>query len=377
MNLFKYHIIFAFSILLLTSCHQEADIREEFEDNNDFIEFELIFDTRDSEDNPIEKDDESTEPEDDGQYLENLDDYFKEGESTVLLSQRALSLGINFDDNSSNCYKYIYYKNESANWETGFNFKSENPISWTKIKRNGQFENGYAFGVLFYPRNYKKNDCVEADQSIENNFIGSDILGAWHRTNTEQDRLRFRLNHLMCKIAINLYIPIYQESTNNGMYVDDIKATALSFKTDFDIKWPGSSTESPPVAITNEESARDIYMFKKGEEDNFYLSTLPLFGDYGDSDIVKKFSFEAYFPQQYLQGDLFRFVLERGEKKYNYTFRLSTNVNLSTEPGYITQIELYLPRTDNNIVLLKAYLKEWGKADAPFTIMPDEPDDEI
>lgn len=377
MKVFKTYIALITSLLFfMCSCRDSAVDDTLTTSEDDMLEFELDFVSRADDEGDNEQDNDDSRKE----ILENINDYFKDGESTVLLSQRASNLSPSFDENSPNCYKYVYFVNDQANWDEGFNFKSENPISWTRINNSGQLDNGWAFGMLFFPRKLVNQYQIHADQSDKDNFIASDILGAWHRTSTFKDRLRFRLNHLMCKVEVNLYIPLFDEEKNNGYSVDDVKASVINLITDFSINWSGQSSDVLPPTTASDGAKQDIAMYKSEVDEQFILENLSNFGVYQNDELnqdkVKKFSFKVYFPSQPVSGDLLRFVLERGDMKYNYIYRIKNEVNIPLGSGYVTQLELYLPRNDNNVVLLKAKLKDWNNADASFIIMQDEDEEQ-
>ena len=370
MKFLKKYIIFV-ALISLISCQDEINDDTSLATKNDEIEFELAFASRATN----------------SDNLEDLSQYFyyddEEGKSScLLLSQRSSSLSLNFinDESNTNCYRYTYYPNEQANWEEGYNFTSKRALTWERILANGQFSNGYAFGVLYFPRDYDYVEEINPDQSNSNNYMESDILGAWHRTSRLYDRLRFRLNHLMCKLKINLYVPVFDEKQSNGFNVDEIIASTIGFRTDYSIEWGDRITELPPIARPSasvEGVFNDIIMYKEeGPTDiqNFPLSNFNIVDL--DFDHVKKYSFEVLFPEQTVKGDFLRFTFLQNKLEKHYVFNsayLTQNVNgFAFVAGEITQLELYLPRTDNKMVLLSAVINKWNKAQASFTITSQE-----
>ena len=317
----------------------------------------------------------------DNERFENPEDYFSEGETVILVSQRTSDMSLNFEEGSGNCYKYTYYSNPDADENSGFNFTSDNPLEWDKILENGQFSNGYAFGALFYPRGAEHTNEVYADQSNEESFIDCDVMGAWHRTSKVRDRLTFEFNHLMCRLQINLYIPLWDEEMGNGFTIDDnAVATALSFRTDYAIEFGDRTTELPPIArpsTTVDGTVADITMYKYDTVEEMELTDLSNFNiEDLETDQVKKFSFEMLFPEQTVKGNFLRFTLSRGDIKYNYLFNsayLTMNADKFTfQAGSVTQLNLYLPRTDNEILLLSANINNWNDANANLTVTPME-----
>lgn len=350
--------IFVIGMIFLGGCSQNEELPQGKEERSNLVEFDIFF-TRD--DPAVPK--------------EDPEKYFKTGESIVLISQAigTSEKGIDFSENSENCYKYVYNGNTEATWDEGFNFESIDPISWERVRLNGQYGNGFAFAALFFPRDYKEVYEIPSDQRDENVFIESDVLGAWHTTGSFGERLRFRMYHLMCMVKINLYVPVFDEEQGNGIDPDEVIATAINFNTSYKFLFNDRITDLPLILNATGDVAADIYMHQTEDPeliDNFDVS----FFDQPDMDTdkVRKYSFQVLFPYQTKIGDLFRFTLTRGDMTYNYLFKnskdTSTSGDLSFEQGYINHLELYLPRTDNDIVLFRATLKDWNVANASFTI---------
>lgn len=355
--------IFGISLILLGGCSQKEEISPIEEPSTRMVTFDIAF-----------TGDDTTIPKEDPEI------YFKEGESCVLISQAigTSENGIDFSENSNNCYKYVYNGNTAANWDEGFNFESVNPISWDMVYLNGQSGNGFAFAALFFPRDYKEVYEIPANQRDHNVFIESDVLGAWHRTSSYGDRLRFRMYHLMCLVKINLYVPVFDEEKGNGIDPDNVIASAINFNTSYSILYGDRTTELPLVLNATDEVAEDIYMYQTEEPkiiDNLEIDAFDGIG----TDKVRKYSFQALFPYQTKTGDLFRFTLQRGEMNYNYLFKNSGDAassgHIMFEQGHINYLELYLPRADNEIVLMRATLKDWNSANASFTITEEKKDE--
>ena len=356
--------------LLLTSCgEKEQDITPP--SVSDDVEFSFTISTRTP-----------TDPE----FLEENAKYFQAGKSTILLSQRSGSIGLDFHEGSVNCYKYVFNPPEdpgSINWDQGFNFSSSKPMNWERIRATGIFGNGYSFGALYFPGENTYIEEVRSDQSDGEVFKDCDILGAHHFTSNESERLAFQFNHLMCKMHVDLYIPVYNEERNDGFDLDEVRATGIQFRTDFTINFGDFGQEYPPIAQTDNSVAgkvSDISMYLCSEPEDVKLSgdQLKNYDIYQlEEDEVKKYSFEMLFPQQTVStGDILRFTLKRGDSEYNYTFRLdyaSQNVgDFKFEPGKINQLDLYLPRSANEVVLFRAFMNDWKESSAEFTITEEK-----
>lgn len=369
-----YTNIFAFLLFILfPSCNDEnlnEDIKD-LENKSSEIEFDLIFPTRTGED------EESTGD------LEKPSDYFTPGESVLLVSQRSEKMSLSFEEGNPNCYKYVYYANNDANWDLGYNFNSDKPLKWETIESNGQYgASGYAFGALFFPKDYKYTDRINSDQSQDNDFAESDVMGAYH-VGSYLSRLRFRLFHLMSKLRITLYVPVWDNEKGSGFNANAVKdAETISFRTDYAIEWSGESSEKAPTALppeNNDGIKSNIKIFlssKKDEEEELTLSQYS--SDYTDDekDMVREYTYEVYFPQQNVNGNFLRFILTRGNTDYNYVFNSaylkSGSTNFAFKAGEITQLKLYIPRSYSDIVLLDAEIVKWNESSADITIRKDE-----
>lgn len=343
-------------------CNEEKPTAPQSDGQSDEIDFILQIPTRAG---------------DDDNYLEDPNDYFTEGESTVLISQRTSNMGMSFNEGNSNCYKYVYYRNDEADWDNSFNFKSVRPLGWDKITANGQYGNSYAFGALFFPKSYEYIDRVNPDQSNAIDWAESDVMGAFHRAE-EGERLRFRLNHLMSRLHINLYVPVWDDKNSTGFNEGSVKeAVTISFRTDYTIEWGEVSSEIPPKAspsLTDEGETANIKMCLRDSIEKPFEMDLSEFkiADL-QKDVVRKYTFEVLFPEQNVNNNFLRFTLTRGNTEYNYVFGSAhyTNGTASFRAGEITNLELYLPRTDIDLLLLDANIIKWNEANASFTITND------
>lgn len=362
-NILKY--ITYITIPFLVSCESDEKRMDITDGKISPVEFDLIL-TRD--DNGVPK--------------EDPDDYFKVDESCVLISQQftSSSTSIDFSEGSRNCYKYVYNGNKDATWDSGFNFTSVDPLSWETIYMNGQFNNGFAFAALFFPRDYKYTTQIVADQRERDAFYECDVLGGWHKTSQFRERLRFRMFHLMCLLRVNLYVPVFDEESANGIDPDAVVASAINFRTSYAVSFPDrTSDDFPPKLDATDDVIQDIFMYELAEPVVIENMPIDVYNNIGE-DTVRKYSFEMIFPYQTVSGDILRFTLQRGEMSYNYVYNPNRNPGSSSpsfEQGTINQLELYLPRTDNELVLMRAYLKDWNEAKTnDFTITEEDPQEE-
>lgn len=323
-----------------------------------------------------------------------LDDYFIDGKSIIIISQRGTSLSIDFNDykidsegnqtENENLYKYVYYSNPSAKWENLYNFQpsGNHALDWDYIGQD-RLNGEYALGALYYPIGYKVYNSVEADQSIYDNLLRSNILGAWHRTNTLKTRLRFRFFHLMEAIRVTLLIPAWDSKDNSGFGTDAAKsATLLSVIKEFDIDWSlDNSSETPPNAqyTRNGVEPCDIRMFLESVDNEVKTIKLseqtPSFPE--EKENVRKATFVVLFPPQQpaSNGPAMRFILKTmggQEKSYVWNTNNMYDNTLSSEGGRVNNLILYLPRKDHNAILIKAHILDWIEAESQFTVVPDD-----
>ena len=333
---------------------------------DDAIKFDISIVTRDTHD-----------PE----ALEKYDDFFVDGVSCVYLSQRADHVPIDFSEDSNNLYKYVYKKNPEANWETGFNFSPvTDALDWGKIIDNGQFAQVYAFAIMFFPRGADNAAYpyyqVGADQSQADNFMEWDLLAGYHRAEKLRERLRFQLKHVLCRLKVNLYIPVLDVEQGNGYEVTEAKAEAIDFRTDYEVVFPEMDSEGIPQATpTNPEGVKtNIKMKKTVDGEPYKLKDLSKFPETEMAeDNVTKYSFDMIFPMQVVYDNMLRFTLTLNGEEKNFVYKNSnSDSGVKFQGGAITNLDLYLNRPDNRILLLKANVLDWNEASSDFIIMPDE-----
>ncbi|MCH5224872.1 MAG: hypothetical protein J1D77_02690 [Muribaculaceae bacterium] len=349
--------------------------------DSDDVALEFFFETRAGEDDETGGDVTGSSTQSD------FEKYFEDGKSKVLISQRTTNMSLDFTPGSTNCYTYTYHAKPNATWDKDYNFTPDtDAFNWGRIIENGQYSNGYAFGALFFPRDYNYIEEVKDDQSTEKALYESDIFGAWHRTSSLRERLRFRLKHIMSKLLVNLYVPVLDHETNTGLSVDEIHATALNLRTDYTLEWGDRSSEDAPIAklaTTNPKPAKDIPMYMSyplSPEEINKDWTLDDLGNFNITDIssdkVKKFTFEVLVPEQSPTGDFLKFEIKSGTEEFSFLFNsnsLTTNSQgFGFESGCLNKLELYMTRRDNNIVLMKARIGDWTDASTDFKVTPVE-----
>ena len=359
--------------LSCSSCKESAEIEEKaFSSPLSPVSFELEmmsapYDLADTQDGSIE--------------LDPLDYYFHPGQSVLLISQRGETFEPFSEANPTKTYKYTYYVNDEANWDRGYNFEpyGEDALDWDLIK-NYQYNGNFAFGALYYPISNESTTSVKKDQSNFNDYLSSDILGTYHLTSELESRLRFRFFHLMACINVKLWVPDWSAEDNTGFFDDAVKkAEILDMITDFELKWGEKSTEEPPTASTEnlpdpQKSDIRMYLFPTDSPREVITKDLSSFNQKLDNDNIREYNFRVLLPPQTLSSDnsLIRFTLTKNDKEKTYLFatRNITSGSLSVAAGSMSNIIIYLPRFENEAILIKAEIIDWINGNTEFTARP-------
>ena len=324
----------------------------------------------------------------------SLTEYFIDGRSVILISQRGDNLSIDFNEkttsktdpteivDNTNLYKYVYYTNLDADWDQGYNFQpfGNRALDWermTDTRLNGE----YALGALYYPVEYEVGDYVMEDQSTRDALLRSNVLGAWHRTSALHDRIKFRFYHLMTAVKVTLLIPDWNPVDNSGFGPDAAsEAFMLNMKKEFSIVWPIATSEVPPaVLLTPESDTYDIKMYLESVSNE--VETLNLHDDVDasfpdETENYRRATFTVLFPPQQpnIDGPAMRFILKTmGGTEKSYAWYKTENYSYITMGrGDLTHFILYLPRTETNAILIKSYIVPWTDAESEFSVIPDD-----
>lgn len=323
-----------------------------------------------------------------------LNEYFIEGRSIILISQRGNNLSIDFNDYiisqddpsvtlpNPNLYKYVYYSNPEADWDAGYNFMpyGNYELNWDAMLAN-PLNGEYSLGALYYPVEYEVMESVETDQSKRENVLRSNILGAWHRTNIPRDRLRFRFYHLMAALRVTLLIPAWEPEGNSGFGENAAASgTTLNVKKDFIIDWPIQDSEYSPVPQLKPDAvSTDITMYLESVSNETETieqhSITPNFPQ--ETDTYRRATFTVLIPPQQLINEgtpAMRFVLSTiGGTERTYVWYASDLIDssLTLGRGSVTNLMLAIPRSENNAILIKAYVEDWIPADSEFAVIPE------
>ena len=311
-----------------------------------------------------------------------LEDDFIEDYSLIYISQRGPNnVEPIFDDpDSDNLYIYSYYENPAANWDNGYNFApvGDRELDWDNIEKINMIGNSYIFFSMYFPQDNNVHFFVETDQSELKNLKRSNILGARHTTDKKDSRLRFKFYHLMAFLNITLYVPVFDESDNSGFLDNALeKGMVLNINPSFSVDYSADvgSDQSPAVSLTD-DSLTDVMMYvHPGSE----LTDIKVSDFYPNSDIetdiVRKYTLSVILPagQNIQQGNFLRFQLHSpGGTIKKYVFSTSVqSIKLQIQKGAITQLGLYLPRNENNTILIDTEILDWNRSSSEMNLVEE------
>ena len=331
---------------------------------------------------------------------------FSPGSSILYISQMGNdnNKNPNFSDESQDAspylYKYQYYSNDNATWDSEYNFMTmsgRKPIVWQTVKELGSVGNSFAFFAMYFPEGQNPKFSINSDQTggesdpyDQTNFKQSDILGAYHATSGLYTRLRFRLFHLMTYLKVTLYVPVYRDAIEgdnqsySGFKEGALKESyLLGAATDFTIEWRAnrsSDTEAPLVQRGNTLQPIKMYLHEATTDEPIQIVVKDYYNNpQSETDDVYAYNFSVLFPQpSALSNDEIRlcFPIESidGNVKYYYFSTsqvIQTTGNLSLKQGTMQQLYLYLPRTVNETILIGAKILEWGESDTDMTVFDE------
>lgn len=321
----------------------------------------------------------------------------KLGEGSILyISQMGTTTNPDFSKTSfgpdENLFKYEWYSNPAANWEEEYNFaamKETKPMTWTGIRRMGQVGNAFSLYAMYFPKDNAPKFSAAGDQTNLDSLLVSDIMGAYHSTSALYTRLRFRLFHLMSYLRVTLYVPTLEKSDDDNSYSgfgpDAFQsAIVMNAYTTFDIEWRANRTsdiDAPLIDPTRLGNRRDISMYRhplQQEDDVIEINVRDFYsnGDI-DTDSVRVYNFSVLFPPQEFNGNILQFKFKTpGETTRNYYFAASQLISGSNDfrfdQGTLQHLTLYLPRTGNTTILVKAVVNSWNSADTDMTVTEEE-----
>ena len=377
----KYCIFLLLGAGILNSCSDDSTSLAEKKENENQVRV-AAFSAEEEGENAIES-----------PFINLLDDAFIDDYSIIYISQKNNTLEPVFESGSDNMYTYQYYNNPEAWWgpegeqgenQGGYNFApvGNDELDWDRIKDNGREGNAYVFCSLYFPGNNTIKFNVNQDQSSLQSFRNSNVLGAKHTTANEKSRLRFRFYHLMVYLQVSLYVPVWDAADNSGFLEGGLKkGVALDIINDFLIEW-GAQTgadSSPNTYASTEGEKKDIIMYLHPDSEETEINISDFYGAEEKKDKVRKYTFSVLFPageaQEFTGRDFLRFTLNTpGGTEKNYLFSTAQMTNgsqLQFQRGHVSLLELYLPRHENNTILVNAEILEWGKTYSDLNVVED------
>lgn len=318
--------------------------------------------------------------------------------SLLYISQLGTTTAPNFTEGAtSNLYIYKYKANPAATWEQDYNFvvnDGSSPLTWVDVKNMGSVGNAFSLYAMTFPGNQISFSVNQdqtggtGDQYNQQNFFNSDILGAYHATSALYTRLRFNLFHLMVYLKVTIYVPVYQDQTNdaNQFSYSGFKegavqeAYVLNAYRNFTIDWTAnrsSDTEAPLTYGTGNSGSIKMYMHQPDSTPFELENVTDYFGDSKlETDRVRAYNFSVLFPARNSTDKTnisLYFLLQNvdvddTEKYYFFESNQIATGTYSPAQGTLQQLYLYLPRTDNKAILVGAKILPWGSSFTDMTV---------
>lgn len=328
----------------------------------------------------------------------------------LYFSQMPQGVNPNFEDQSESASNYLYIyscsPNGQATWAEGYNFKvveGRRSFNWDNVLSVGPSGNAFKFFGFFFPGeeqtvrwNVEQDQTGSANPYDTDNFVKSDIMGAFHATSAIYTRMRFRLFHLMTYLMVKVYVPVFNGTANdyNNQSYSGFNENAmqggyvLNAYTDFKIEWAASksSDTDPPLVQADDTKAKSHIKMYRHDLDESQISTVYVPDYYGqevdgitdNQDRVRTYQFSVLFPTQAFDGDFICFALTTpgGDTKYYY-FRAeqiigSDGTSFGLTQGTLQELNLYLPRKTNQTVLVGAKILPWKDSETEMTVNKQE-----
>lgn len=331
--------------------------------------------------------------------------------SRLYFSQMGNSTPPNFDNQDPDAFPYLYiygyYPNTEATWEKDYNFKAvtgRQSFDWDLVKALGSVGNAFSFYAFYFPVDNRIRFNVERDQTggpqdqySKENFMKSDIMGAYHATSSLYTRMRFNLWHLMTYLKVTVYVPVFKNEQDNDGNVSIsgfgpgamLGAYVYDAYSEFDIEWyanRSSDTQAPAVQAKGSKGNIKMYAHKPDETNIKYdLSLTPFYPKNGSDnnesfDDVREYTFSVLFPTQaFGDKEFLYFALKSPADKiryYSFASPLAVNNEVgdafSLTQGTLQHLYLYLPRVTNEAILIGAKILPWQNAVTDMTVIKNQ-----
>ena len=339
---------------------------------------------------------EGIEPDSDGFII--IDSF--DSQSILYFTQMGASKDPKFINNTTGdpyLYRYQYYQNDQADWNTDYNFKrlpNYEPFKWNTVTEIGSYGNAFHFYAMYFPVDNTPKFYVQSDQRgpeedpyDTSNFAQSDIMGAYHATSALFTRMRFNLFHLMVYLKVTLYVPVVETTQNdagqsNYSGFDDGAvqgAYLLGALTDFGIEWRANRSSDVSAPLTQSTgSKKTIYMYAHEREEGADPITLDVRDFYTgtvikENELVREYNFSVLVPNQTFGDNFLCFALKDIDNQMKYYYFSGSQVvgdksNYALSQGTLQELKLYLPRTNNQTILVQARILPWNDALTEMTV---------
>lgn len=376
----KYYIFILLLILTVGCSTSDADFEQE----------QLLPGLYVAANMPLSAEGVELDDEDESLIIDSFD-----SNSILYFSQLGTTATPNFEDLTENaypyCYQYQYSPDPTATWESGYNFKhlpQTNPFDWNSVPELGSVGNAFSFFAMYFPGDNQVKWAVETDQSKKENFIMSDIMGAYHATSALYTRMRFNLFHLMVYLKVTVYVPTFKDSDNNNNFnYSGFEAGALSdayvlnANTAFDIDWLAVRSSDKMAPLTQSKVPKaNIRMYAHAVSNEIEDINVRDFyaGGNIDTDQVRSYTFSVIFPSQAFGDNFLCFALKDIDNTTRYFYFSGSQIigdggNYSLSQGTLQELFLYLPRNSNETILVGANILPWKDSVTDMTVSKDTP----
>ncbi len=244
--------------------------------------------------------------------------------------------------------------------------------------------NAFIFEAACYPIYYTPFDRVQADQSIEDGFLASDLLLAYTRKPLV-DRyglLKLRFWHVFSMIRIELKLPVAGPDDDNGFPQDDpdglrtvTGVTLHDMYVTYNVRYTEAidSYESRTVAATSDGGRNDILMYRLPYADGTEQGS--------DGTVYQTCRFAAIVPTQQIRTQETLLTMdirtivgldEDGrqvvmEKTYAYT----PSRPIDMVQGAITRLSLDAAADSAEPVLVDAEILPWNSSWSEVELLPE------
>lgn len=280
------------------------------------------------------------------------------------------------DEEKSNDGKW-YYKYAFTPYEN-------NGFRWSDLPVYG---NSYVLEAAFYPCAYdpdffvakdSKGDNIKDDEGNNKNTVPvdqhgtdnnghkilkkTDLMLAHHRKHVSEygNEIELKFRHVFSMINVSLTVPIYDQTTYTGFPepesdTDIPKGCLTNLRTEFAANYHASVSSDDIIQVS-----------ATGDAVNEIVMCPASYNVDSETEKTITYHYLVIIPKQQIDASgekpLLRFYMKDAADK-NVTYRFTpNNTSIMLEQGYVTQINLILPRKSTNPILVSATLAPWTQA---------------